>query len=322
MAQLKSILFPTDFSVCAEHAKEYAFALAQNPKVPLHIVHVTETINFYAAGLDLPGAAVASTVESIGEQARHDLERAAEFAQIKGIEAHTHLVSGSPRDEVVKLAEELDCGLIVIGTHGRSGFSKLVFGSVCEKVVRHSHVPVLSIKHPEHEFVKEGTVTELKRILCPCDLTGFSNAGTALATALSERFGATIVFMHVIDDRMNYPQFGPAEEPLISGNARPDALRALKEMADHYTGMPTEIHVAVGVPHNEIARAVQEEDIDLVVMATHGRTGIAHALLGSTTEKVVRHAPCPVLTMQPLKIVASGTESNATPENEASVGQP
>lgn len=321
MTPFRSILFPTDFSACAGHAEEYAFAIAQNSKVPLHIVHVTEMTKFYAAGLDLPGAAVANTIESITEQARYDLEQAAESARLKGIEVQTHLVSGGPHNEVVRLAEDLGCGLIVIGTHGRSGFNKLVFGSVCEKVVRHSHVPVLTIKHPEYEFVNEGVIAELKRILCPCDLSGFSNAGTALATALCERFGGTLVLMHVIDTRMDYPQFWPESGPLTSASARPDALRAVKEVAGQCTGIATETYVPIGIPHSEIVRAVKDENIDLVVMATHGRTGIAHALLGSTTEKVVRHAPCPVLTIRPSKTIPSGGESKAAPENEVSVGQ-
>lgn len=299
MNHFKSILFPTDFSESSDHARDYAFALAKNSLYTLHAVHALDSFRMFVAEGDMSGASVVQTREDIEGEAQAGLDALVEEAQAQGIDAQSHLLRGRPDIEIIGLAREIDSGLIVIGTHGRSGFNKLVFGSTCEKVVRYADGPVLSVKNPEHEFVKDGKLGDLNRILYPSDLTDLSEAGLELAVALCRECDATLVLMHVFDDQLDFTGFLYSEGQMTFHQARDGAFDKLKEQASRYPDISTEIEVVTGVPYREITKTIESKNVDMTVMATHGRTGIAHALLGSTTEKVVRLASSPVLTVRP-----------------------
>lgn len=305
MAKFKTMLFPTDFSVYAEHAKEYAFALSKDANGTVHIAHVVDTTHLpYVAlgGAFASGDILDRTIDSMKEHAQARLDKYVELAALHDIVAQAHLAVGKPAEEIIKLGAQLNCDLTIMGTHGRSGFDRLVFGSTCDKVVRLSPIPLLAIKHPEHEFVKEGKPIALKRVLCPCDFSHFSQDAIPFASDLCSEFGATLVLTHVVDSRLDYPEFMPGMERRNAPYLHYSAIEMLEDLAEKHAKIPTEVEVFTGVPDREIMEAVKVKNIDLVVMATHGRTGIAHALLGSTAEKVVRMAPCPVLTVRPDKV--------------------
>ena len=313
MKRFDNILYPTDFSTCSEHAKEYAIALASNTLYSLHIAHVVDSSSIYSAGMDASGGAVAEVLSVLERQANDNLDKIVDSAKTLEIKATKHLLHGRPDVEIVRLADELQSGLIVIGTHGRSGFSKLVFGSTCEKIVRNSRVPVLAIKEPEHEFVKGGELGFIGTVLCPTDLSEFSKEGIELGASLCRECGSTLKLLYVMDNHIGYGGYEYIEGPHDFERARGGARARLEELAAEISDVPVEIEVIEGTPHREIIRYVDKQDVDITVMATHGRTGISHALLGSTTEKVVRLAPCPVLTIRP--------NATAIPQREGAESQ-
>jgi nucleotide-binding universal stress UspA family protein len=144
---------------------------------------------------------------------------------------------------------------------------------------------------------------DLHRILVPTDFSKFSQNALTYAVAFAEKFGAEIVLLHVVQDLalfipeavLGTPAVTPPVEQFIAA-AKTALERTVKEL--NLPGITIRPAVAEGVPFEEIIRAARDQDVDLIVMGTHGHTGLAHMLMGSVAEKVVRKAPCPVLSVR------------------------
>lgn len=312
MSSFKKIFLATDFSDCAEHAHAYAFALAKRFEAQLLVGHVVDTAYPSYAGVYGFGAQVDLHLDEVKEHAQENLVGIIDEARDLGIEAHPHLLGGRPAEKIVAKALESSCDLIVIGTHGRSGFEHFLFGSTCERVVRFSPIPVLSVKSPEKEFVQEGGTIELRRVVCPCDFSDVSEQAIPIAADICRMFDAELVLMHVIDSRVEYPLLMPGANLPTSDELHAYAVDRLDELVAKLSDVEARGEVVTGVPHKEIANAVKRDEADLVVMTTHGRTGVPLALLGSTAEKIVRTVPVPILTARPVERVENEDEAGAT----------
>ena len=301
MHGMRNILFATDFSDSARHALRYALALAKREGGALHFLHVMEPERNTAPGIERPDAPANAV-----DQVRAALDELAEQANGLGVSVECHVRHGKPWREIVDEAQESGVDLVLIASHGHGGFEHVVFGGTCERVVRLSRVPVLTIKDPEHEFVQEGsTKVHLQRVLCPYDFSDYSKLALPAAAVLCRSFDATLVLAHVMYPYLEFPNFsGENMSPPLIMPAHP-AREALTKVAAGIEGVRTEVQVFTGVPHRELKGFMEDSAVDLVVMATHGHTGIAHMLLGSVAEKILRTAPCPVLTVRPAE---KGTE--------------
>jgi len=144
----------------------------------------------------------------------------------------------------------------------------------------------------------------IERILCPTDFSDLAAQANGYACALARAFGAEIHVLHVVDEAYQYwmamgPNslpVGPSAEEILAGAQQQMQRWRTERFAD--CGQPIRTEVQVGRPFVEIIRYAREQKIDLLVMGTHGRSGLSHILLGSVTEKVVRKSPCPVLTVR------------------------
>jgi nucleotide-binding universal stress UspA family protein len=144
---------------------------------------------------------------------------------------------------------------------------------------------------------------EFRKILCPIDFSDASRAALRAAVALAQKLGSEITLLHVYQPPgVSLPDGslalgGPAEMGALAQKVD----EAMKEWQAEARSLGSEVAsgTAIGTTHAEIERVAEEGDHDLIVMGTHGRTGLAHALLGSTAEKVIQRAPCPVLTVRP-----------------------
>ena len=150
-------------------------------------------------------------------------------------------------------------------------------------------------------------IFKLKRILVPVDFSDCSRKALQYAIPLAKQFAAELTLLHVVRP---YPPM--LEMPIVDGESIEDAKAALDEL--HQTipdAIPSHAVIRRGDPHIEIIRAAKELSIDLLVLSTHGHTGVARVLMGSTTEKVVRHAGCPVLVVreQEHEFVAGSSEN-------------
>jgi nucleotide-binding universal stress UspA family protein len=153
MIKLQRILLPTDFSEFSAAARMYACAFADQFHAELHVLHVIQDL---APLVPEPGAALAPPVDYVRElelNAKAMLERAIDANWAVGKTIVRAVRQGPPYLEITRYAQETNIDLIVIGTHGRSGLAHMLLGSVAEKVVRKAPCPVLTVRHPEHEFV-------------------------------------------------------------------------------------------------------------------------------------------------------------------------
>lgn len=147
-----------------------------------------------------------------------------------------------------------------------------------------------------------GAAVHPKKILVPVDFSDCSHKATHYALAFAQQFQAKLVLLHVVEP-MVVPEnilMAMPELPEAGGNWVQEAKTRLDQIAseDIPETVPVETHVQVGRPFHEITEAAREHSVDLIVIATHGYTGLKHVLMGSTAERVVRHAPCPVLIVR------------------------
>jgi len=150
MERINKILVPTDFSDCSREAIEYAVTLAQQLDATLLLTHAMER-TVYPVDFALPEQVI---YPHLRKEVAAELERNAALWNGKGVCIETHLVKGEPSDAIVQAAKDFECDLIVMGTHGRRGFSRALMGSVAEQVIRSSVVPVLTVRQHKREPIR------------------------------------------------------------------------------------------------------------------------------------------------------------------------
>ena len=140
---------------------------------------------------------------------------------------------------------------------------------------------------------------QINKILVPLDFSEHSEKGLRWAIGMAEKWQASVLLFHVVSTPIYPPVMmeTPLNLPQLQTSLREHAEQKMKEMATKEKNVRVESRVKIGEPFWDICRIAEEEKVDLIVMGSHGRTGLAHVLLGSVAERVVRHAPCPVLVV-------------------------
>lgn len=293
MLQIKKILIPTDYSACAERAFTHAAHLADRYGAELHVLSVLEEPDADPDRLDF-----SVTEEEVDEQLHilkaEEALRPAGSGQRAGM-VEVQLKSASIPEGVLGYAEQHEVDLIVMGTHGRRGMDRLLLGSVAEEVVRRAAVPVFTVCEGAEQHAPDAVAS----ILVPVDFSRHAKAALAYARALAADYGAEVEVLHVIEEAILPSVYGiePASPgvPEIVAKTRQDLLQTFLKEAGREAA---EVHVVVGHPASGILDFAKDRDVDLVVIATHGRTGVKRLLLGSVAERVVRGASCPVFTVK------------------------
>jgi nucleotide-binding universal stress UspA family protein len=211
-----------------------------------------------------------------------------------GISTQQAVKTDIPHKAILRYATEQDIDLIVMGTHGRTGVERYLLGSVTEKVVRLSDVPVLTVKAED-----DGSVTyPYTDILVPTDGSKGAEAAIGPAVSVANMYDARIHAYSVIDTMaMGVDVRSGALLDALEESAQ-SAVEVVEERATEASVSAVETAIEHGSPYRGIRSYVEEHDIDLVVMGTHGRSGIERYLLGSVTEKTVRTSPAPVMTVR------------------------
>ncbi|MDX1501741.1 MAG: universal stress protein [Thermoanaerobaculia bacterium] len=292
--RIRRILVATDFSETADSGLEWALEMARVHGAELLLVH----------GLMLPNQATdflpspPDYSEEIRAAARGRLERAADSARERGVVVSAELRLGIPSETVLEAAEESQADLVVIGTRGLTGIQHLLLGSTAERVVQRSVCPVLTV-HP-------GDVDRhrpVRKIVLPTDFSAASDHAveTTLELLRPRLDDAELVLLHVYHLPFEYTAYGTVPTALdyfkdVEGSAQ----ERLEELAEPLRGRGLTVHTSAreGYPPEVIVEAAEELEADLLALGTHGRSGLAHLLLGSTAERVVQRAPCPVLTVR------------------------
>ncbi|MAG37386.1 MAG: hypothetical protein CL878_14220 [Dehalococcoidia bacterium] len=230
------------------------------------------------------------------QQSKAYLDTVSERLAAFGISALVLPASGPPEDAILDSIAQLNVHLVLMATHGRSGLEELLYGSVTHKVIRNSPVPVLAVREPEPETTEavaarsEFAPKALRSLLVPLDGSPPAEAILPWVKELARELKATLTLLRVDLDRIEpgQEQF-PAEQMYLA--------QIQKQLADE--GIRADTVVAVGDPVQEICRHVQEHDVDLLAMVTHGRTGLSLWLTGSVAEAALRSAPATLLLRRP-----------------------
>ncbi len=204
---------------------------------------------------------------------------------------------GNPADAIVEAARNYD--LIVMTTHGRTGFSRLIMGSVAEKVIRFAPVPVVVVEEASR-------VKPLKKILLTTDFSDYSLKAVPFARSIAEASGARLDIVHVI----SFEQFGSIPQIQAATDTRKKQMRELVE--ERFGDMKEQVHSDVVSTrrsiHEKITNIADSGGYNLVVMATIGRTGLEYLRLGSTASNIVRHVETAVFTINPRRLKGAGRQ--------------
>ena len=287
--KIKSILVPTDFSETANHAMEQAIELAIRTRAKVHLFHVIEP---RVEGPERLVTAVRDYLKMLEESAEQSLALKADLFRGNGVDMkYSTMRHVSPFEAILEKVEEEKPDLVVVGTHGRTGFGRLLLGSVAEKVLRHAPSNVLTL-NKSAPLVRASHAFE--RILVPVDFSEFSKRAVGLAASLLVPDGVLRV-AHIVARPVD-PVFyaGGATlfqlDPGLPGQIR----ESLSKWLEGQTG---QIEVREGDVVAEIFDIAESGGAQLIVMGTRGLSGLDHFLMGSVTEKVARRSKIPVLTV-------------------------
>ena len=301
MLNIRTILFPTDFSRCSQQAFAHALFLAERHEARVHLLHAAILHEEDSADPEHHFPRDREILGTLFEIADSKLASLVELHKDHPVTLEEYCARGFSAPELIlEHADEHQVDLIVMGTHGRRGPSRLLLGSVVAEVVRSARVPVLTLR----ELDLGRPLEAIERILVPIDFSGHSRAALRHATEFARDFHAELQLVHVVQ-QATYPYFYapvPVVTPieLVQG-VRERGLVALEELVAE-VGDPRihhQLEVVNGHPGTQIVAFASKHNSDLVVTATHGLTGFERLLLGSTSEYVVRNASIPVFLVKP-----------------------
>jgi nucleotide-binding universal stress UspA family protein len=305
----RKLLIPLDRSSLAEQAIGHAASIARESGASIDILLVHEPFPF-AGYADLPwgGDADATAEEKYLEAVADELKSGAK------VTATCSVLRGAPAEMIIRRAREVGADLIVMTSHGRTGFSRTWLGSVADAVMRKSSIPVLILRPEQGTTNRRATARGVKRVLIPLDGSALATSVLEAATDLARAAHASITLLRVVPIVpivMAYePTLPVTSLPVVPDEAATqqlleDATTEIELVAQRLheeTGIAIDAH-AVVAEHTAQAIVDQAEarDIDVIAMSTHGR-GASRLLLGSVADKVLRSSRVPVLLYRPVEV--------------------
>lgn len=300
MLKVNSILYPTDFSETAKQALNHALFLAEQFEAELHMLHAVVLHEHDPRAPERRFPEPSDILQHLFEVADSEMAQIIEANQAKTFTLKEAKVKGfSAGPVILEYAEEHDIDLIIMGTHGRRGPARMFLGSVTEEVIRQATCPVLTLRKRDQQPSGEA----MEKILVPVDFSEHSKSALSYAREIAALYGSSLQLIHAIEEPV-YPYFyAPAGGFSLAQqleDLRVKTDEALDKLLSESKGpeVPYEKSVVTGRPAIEITRFAEEHDSDMIVIATHGLTGLERLLVGSTAEQVVRLASCPVFTVQ------------------------
>lgn len=300
---MQNILVPIDFSEMSIRSIPTAKHLARRFGSVVHLVSLHEF--YYPAGFFAPAAPVQLAPVTYLEATRGVAgQRLRALAREHGLTGTCQAEIGGPVfDEICRIARQIPADLMVTATHGHTGLKHVLLGSTAERLVQHSPCPVWVDREKQSKTARpaEAGSSGIDTILVPVDFSDCSLAGLEYAIQFADRVAAKIVLLHVVDFGPVLTADGYAMYDLTKYRdmARADAKRQMTQFvrAAKFGGVKFKAEIVVASSVTGICEIAEREKADLIITATHGRTGFKHVLIGSTAEVVVRHAPCPVLVV-------------------------
>jgi len=289
MLQIRNILCPIDFFPASLKAYEYALKLAANYDAGVYALHVVSPL--VPTAYDFPLNLSEFTGE-LQKNSKLQLARLGKKAEKLHVPFRSEVVIGSIDVEIHKALKRSKADFVVMGTHGRRGFERWILGSEADRMLRSCPVPLLTMS------VAKGAVptpSTIRSILMTTDFSAGSAEALKYAVSFAQECQARLTLLHVVDQVT-------VESSVKSSLPTIDAIRRQLEKlvpAEAQSRRKVKTVVEVGVPYNTILAIQKSEKADLLIMNVHGKGLIDRALLGSTAERVVRAAVCPVLLIPP-----------------------
>lgn len=297
---LKNIICATDFSDLSNHAVSYGIHLAKTFKSKLYLCHV----------IDLSSATMYGEATFAFEAQYVHMEEYAHERIIRLIGDHKidwePLVStGRAADEIVRMAEEKSADLTITATRGRSGLKRLILGSVTEHLMSTLPCPLLTVRGPEG--VTEPSVDgglRFKRILVGCDFSPDSNLAFQYGLSLAQEFQSDLHLVHVVEPPV-YKDLPKSFED-VRGKVRQDLHQQLRDKLENMVPVEAlnwckpKMSLLTGIPNEELSKYAIVQDIDLIVLGVTGHGLVERIFVGSTTDRIIRKAPCAVLSVRPM----------------------
>ena len=283
MISIRDVLFTTDLSPESDRAFDHARFLADRFAASLTLYHAVQIPDHrFAHWAFAHDHEIWARAE---KHARECLERRAETLSV----SHRVIVERkvSVPGALLEVIRSLQPDLTVLATHGRQGLSHLLLGSVTEQVVQHVFRPVLCVREPDH-----GSALSYRRIVVPTDLSLASRLAFPMAALFARTFGAEVLGVHVVPSPSLATFSGvPPVEPA----PMPTEAAVWSFFQSDFPGREVTAQVHPGSVWDRIVQVARVEKADLIVMSTRGHDSLADRIVGSNTERVVRHAACPVL---------------------------
>jgi nucleotide-binding universal stress UspA family protein len=294
MREQGPIIVPLDGSELAEGALPYAVALARALESRVALVCVWEGNDSELAAA-LPS--VAMEIESGAREYFGAYLRKLEARLFEGVPVQAEVREGDAANEIERAAEDLGARAIVIGTHGRSGIGRWLYGSTASRILRNATIPVMAVgphalQHPR------GDVT-FSHLMAPLDGTPMSEAALPVAARIAHATAARLSLVRVVRWAVqSYPYTLPdAYIPQVDEELE-KAAKVYLQRKESEMGAGVRAFVVRGAVADGLLDFEEKESVDLVVMSTHARTGLARAALGSTADRMIQ-GPAPVLLLRP-----------------------
>lgn len=288
------ILVPVDFGECSDKAVQYALKLAERLEAEITLLNVDEFFQWLLPEESYQPGEVEDALKTRQQLLQQQLQPYLEMGKERNLKVEYAIMRGdSVAEKILQRLHEEKYGLVVMGTHGRTGLKHLFLGSIAEKVVRFSPTPVLTL----HKSVE---CCRMEHILVAVDFSDYSRQALEYAAAFARLAGPRITVLHVIE-RIIYPAFYPEGYYPVADfepKLREQVLENLHAFCADYGDIDITTAAAAGRASDEICHFAAENGVDLIIMATRGLSGLQHLIVGSTAERVVRMSSAPVFTVR------------------------
>ncbi len=283
----ENILFPVDDSEDSSEILHHVGELAHWADATIDLLFVADTTR------DSVTVVENRVVDALVQEGEDIVEEASKTLETLGLEHKTDVVQGNPAPTIVDYADRYGHDLIVMSTHGRKGLSRYLQGSVSEKVVRLSKVPVLTARmQPDEQLA-----FPYENVLVPTDGSAGATQAAQHGVAFAESLEATVHVLSVVDDSSAGLDIRSTGSEQDHEQAATEAIEEVITEAETHGVTDTVRQIEHGDPADAILDYIDANSIDVLVMGTTGRRGTDRILLGSVAEKTVRSAPVPVLTI-------------------------
>lgn len=283
MGRYRKILVAIDGSESSMHALKESFRLATNEKSWITVVSVVPK---YAG--DLSMVAIGNVMSSLRKPCEEALSRAEKISKDEGALIKTVCEEGEIYERIVDLADAENCDLIIMGRRGMSRLERTLVGSVTARVIGHSQRDVL--------VIPSNSIVGWDSILVATDGSRYSKLASERAIDFAKSYGGGLKVVSVVDVPPEFYAEAPDAVEDMIGKAR-GFVKEVSALADS-RGVKSETFVGEGEAYQVITELAKKQGANIIVTSSHGRTGLKRLLMGSVVEKVIGHAPCPVLVVR------------------------